>query len=265
MPLRRGELLAQLAKLIIFCALLPAVAGAQPLDLDTPVDSPLWWTLTDEVSPQQLREAYRDPEANRQRFREAVAAGLQPPAPKDPDLRYLDFYLQPRLNPELVPMWYAFASLSRNWLPQEGRAAIASALAARGISAGGIERVLAVAAESAARLQRRYDEIGPLSRDFGRIRWAILDHNGWSEESKREVEAAVARDDASYFAERSGRSETEVASMLAATKDDFYYRVPAEGTVQLNEELDPADWRGLRRYLFDRAASDLANLMDSSG
>lgn len=262
---RTQSLVKRLVQFGVVCALLPVVCSAQPFDLDTPVDSPLWWTLTDGISPQELREAYRDLESSRRRFREAVAAGLQPPATKDKGLQHLKFYVNSQITPELVPMWLVFETVANMWLPAEGREEVERSLASHGVASSGIERVLAVAADNAVQVQRNVNEIGPLQQEYIRMQWEILNRDNWSEKSKDAVEAAVGSDDLLFFSQGTGRSEAEVAKLIAAGKDNYLARVTEESLVTLKRELSPADWRGLRRYLFDRAASGFGGMMDSSG
>jgi hypothetical protein len=264
MPRRRSGSTTRLAGFAVAVALLPAAASAQPLDLDTPADSPLWWTLTDDISPQQLRDAYRDPGANRRRFREAVAAGLQPPAPKDPELRYLVFYVNPRLTPELEPLWSAFYALA-DQLELEGAEAVELGLAARGISAEGIDRIVAVAQATAAEVRDLVAQIGPLQREFILMVRGVRDRHRWSEESEAAVESAVERGDTRYFAEQTGRTEADVARLLAAGLRTPTSEAAEESIVRLKADLAAPDWRGLRRYLFDRAASGIGGGMNSSG
>jgi len=68
-----GALLVVVAFVCTLAA--PRPAAAQPFDLDTPADSPLWWTVTDAPSPAELRAALRDPEAHLERYPEALAGG----------------------------------------------------------------------------------------------------------------------------------------------------------------------------------------------
>jgi len=43
----------------------------------TTEDSPRWWTLTDEITPQELRAIHEDIELHKERYREAVQAGTE--------------------------------------------------------------------------------------------------------------------------------------------------------------------------------------------
>lgn len=82
-----------------------AAAGATEEAPDGP--SPLWWTLTDEITPRELRAALADPELSRERYADAVAAGYAAPVP-EASLRSIRLFYTGALTPELVPMWQAF-------------------------------------------------------------------------------------------------------------------------------------------------------------
>jgi hypothetical protein len=53
-----------------------AILSAQTTDPKVPASSPLWWTLTDELSPQELRRIYADPADSRRRYLLAVERHL---------------------------------------------------------------------------------------------------------------------------------------------------------------------------------------------
>ena len=67
----------------------------------------LWWTLSDEVTPEELREAWRSVAASRSRYLAALGDGAAPE-----DREAVRFFLSGALTPELVPMWMALAAFT---------------------------------------------------------------------------------------------------------------------------------------------------------
>lgn len=246
------------ALLLAVVALSPGGAGAQPFDLDKPADSPLWWTLTDEVTPEELRAAYTEPGSSQRRYREAVAAGLEPPR-TDAQLARLKFYLNRRLNPELETLGSLFGRLADPWLRHRGEETLRRELAGYGVSAEGADRILGVAKTYAEELEELVSVYGPKHKELIRVHWEILNREGWNEETKRSIKEAVRSNDVASLAERSGRSEAEVADLLAAWEIQPSSHLLETTLPKLRSELSPADWQALRRFLYDQVPVALSN------
>ncbi|HSL83314.1 MAG TPA: hypothetical protein VLF66_11105, partial [Thermoanaerobaculia bacterium] len=106
-----GKAILSTALLLAVGLAIPGPSSGQPMDLDTPPGSPLWWTLTDEISPMELRTALRDPEAHLARYLAAIEAGVADVLPED-QVQTLSFYYNRDLTPELTPMWVAFSAFA---------------------------------------------------------------------------------------------------------------------------------------------------------
>ena len=92
----------------------PLFGQAQPKPSPPPEsteDSARWWTLTDEVTPQELHAIHEDVELHKERYQEAVRAGKQELLPKK-QMDHLSFYIDGNSHPELFPMSWAFRTFA---------------------------------------------------------------------------------------------------------------------------------------------------------
>lgn len=168
---QRGTLLSlswRTVGLILALILLPTVSRAQPHKLDTPTDSPLWWTLTDEITPQKLKALYADRTSSLARYDDAVEAGLEEPLPArgKRSRACLTFYRNAELTPQLEPMWIAFRAFYNAHLDQELSGneyvdAVPHRLQEFGISPSGVDVILAAAKSTKAEVKRRSPEFIP--------------------------------------------------------------------------------------------------------
>lgn len=253
---------ALLPLLIVGGSILPIAAHAQPFDLDTPPDSPLWWPLSDQTSTEELRAAYRDKEANQKRYLEAAAAGLVP-APSEEALEALKFYLNSRLTPELETIWRPLTHLGFAFLHGgTDDATVRRSLAEHGVSTHGREQILAALHWLAEEEERLGAEIGPKTQELIRMHWEILDREGRTAAVQDRLNQATKHGDVSYFLERTARSREQIEELLReGTKVSS--AIAGEATLRrLRQELSGEDWQGLRRYLSSVAVDHLGSFTD---
>lgn len=224
---------------------------AQTTDPDTPASSPLWWTLTDDVSPQELRQSFRDRKGNLQHYLEALEKGLAAPHPPE-QLEYLSYFHSGALHPELLPMWEAFdtfATGSRYHAGWDVKAA--EGLRTYGISAAGIEIILPYAYEALARQDRLIQEIGDEQREFIALTRKAAEVLG-----DQAVRMAMKHRKAEVLAQAANRPLDQVRKLMSSWEID-----PTASTMdallpQLKEALDEKDWQNLRRYLLHEVAPE---------
>jgi hypothetical protein len=246
---------------VLIGALAPAPATAQPFDLDTPADSPVWWPLSDDITAEELRAAYREPGSSQRRYRDAVAAGLAEPR-SDASLENLKFYLNPRLTPELETLGSTYFIFAIGWLPWDGAEKTQVELARFGVSAEGREVILAAAEQFRVDFDRLSGELAPSHRELIRLQWEILEREGESAALKKAMREAAHRGDVAYFAERTERGEAEIRVLLEDWKVDPSRVLLETSLPALKADLSPGDWRGLRRYLLDQVVTRLGTFTD---
>lgn len=103
----------KLIALALVMPLVPPVWG-QPRSENLPESSPLWWTLTEEISPKDLRAARVDPQATRNRFRSSAMGRDRTPA----DQERVRAYVNGDESPQLVTVAEALFSLAVYFDPE---------------------------------------------------------------------------------------------------------------------------------------------------
>lgn len=254
------------AVLVVALTLLSTVSRGQLHRLDTPTDSPLWWTLSDEISPEQLKALYSDRSLSLARYDDAVEAGLMRPLP-DSGKRSracLIFYRNAQLTPELEPMWNAFrafynAHLNRAFRGDEYVDAIPRQLEKFGISPRGANVILAAARSTKSEVESRWTELTPRLDEM-----TLLIDKIYSDPERAALAppidqfraAAEARDYATV-ASATGRTESEIRELVDSYANwDAPYELVAEALPVLKEDLSERDWQGFRRYLLESVVAE---------
>lgn len=253
------------ASLSVALLLLPAVVGAQLHKLDRPVDSPLWWTLTDELTPAELKRLHSDRSLSLERYDAAVEAGFQRPLPEQGPYRRecLLFYFNRELTPELEPMWQAFESFFLFYTPgeharEENVQAAPRDLRRFGVSPSGVDTILNAAAATHAEFDSLMADFGPKMREMTILLREVYDdpRRAAAVPPEGEVYAAVQRKDYGTVASVLGRPEIEIRALVDSHADwDVPYALIAGALPGLKEELTEGDWQGFRRYLLEVLAA----------
>jgi len=249
----------QLAAALVAVAplLLAPPCRSQPMDLDTPADSPLWWTLSDEISPAQLRSAFRDPESHLERYQEALEAGAVSQALNEKALSYLSFYYNRRLTPELTPLWLAFYVFAGGHLEFQGAAHATDTLTELGFGPTAIDTVLLFARRQFDETQAIVEEVGAKSMKFGEIQRRAIKARGGDRRAYATVVRASKHGDIDLLLPDSGVSRSELAELRAA-----WLRHPATETAEkllpkLRQQLTEDDWQRLRRFLLEHVVAEM--------
>ena len=240
-----------LAVLALTCALIaPTRAWSQPIDLDTPADSPLWWTLTDEISPAELRAALRSDRAHLERYLAAVDAGLASPLTEE-QADALSFYYNRRLNPELTPMWFAFDVLASGRLQLRGEEAIRQSLAEYGFTKPAIGTIIDAANAQFRDSQQLAKQLAPDTQEFMKIWRLAVERRGGEKKAGAEVDRAVKAGKLDILAQATGTPNERLAKLRRAWKRDPLGEATAPILVNLKDTLDDASWDRLRTYLLE--------------
>lgn len=227
----------------LLASLCAAAAVAQPLDLETPPDSALWWTLTDEITPRELRATYRDRESHLERYQEAVEAGLMDPL-SPVSQQALGFFYHRELHPELTPMWVGFAVFATR-LDSKNDAEIKETMQPFGISPGGMEEILVITYQFLQEERELIAETREDAKKFG-----ALVRKAWQAGySEQETRAARNRNDWAFFAPYGQASEEELRRQLWAAERNPPADVSERLLPVLRQQLSSGDWEAFRTYL----------------
>lgn len=238
---------------------LGGTAVAQPHDLATPVDSPLWWTLTDQVTTAELKALYSDRSLSLARYQDAVAAGLATPLSREAE-GCLEFYLNRQLTPELEPMWLAFRTFYTFHTPgeharDEAVESTPAELQEYGVSPAGINVILDSAIATAAEVDGLMAVLGPKQNEMSQL---LLDAyadpaRSGSLPPQGQLYDAVLQREYETVAVAVGLPASEIPDLVDSHADwNAPYALVAEALPELQEDLTVADWQAFRQYLLGR-------------
>lgn len=239
----------------------PAPVTAQAHRIDNPVGSYLWWTLSEHITPEELKLLYSDRALSLERYQQALDAGLEQPLTDD-QLNRLTFYINHELTPELAPMWWAFDIFARDWLvPKQQEEVLVTDLSRYRISRSGIDKILVAAHGCAADHEALMSDLGPkqieaqlliadrlrLERKRGFVGKPILESVN---ERQYDVVARVA-----------GKDVDEIRELVDALADwEAGRRLVAACLPELEQQLLEPDWQRFRDYLREQVIAPLGGL-----
>ncbi len=255
---------SKISSLAAILAVVIALAGsrpssAQPMDLDTPVDSPLWWTLTDEITPGQLRATYRDPMAQVDRYQAAMKAGLAAQNFNEEQLKSVKFYYNTRLDPELTPMWLAFEAFAGAHLHFRGAAHATDALTNFGFGRTAVTTILLFGTREFDESQAIVQEVGPASLEFQEMERKAIRGRGGDRVAVKTIERAAKEGDLDMLQQSTGVSRDHLAELRAAWMRNPVTETAAKLLPELREQLNGDDWQRLRRFLLEHVVADMGN------
>jgi len=216
-------------------------------------DPAYWWTLTDEISPEQLREELQSREKSRERLRAAIEAGLHGPVSGE-QLADLSFFIQGRLTPELVPMWEAFDSWSSplDYLPG-WEDTLRRHLSESDLSEDGAALVIAVSHDHNVTAAAIMNRLGTkASRYFTEVLKPARQRLG-----RAAANASARNRDYDRLAAISGKPKTEVADLHTAWNTDPAAEASIAAIKELRRILSDEDWNALRACLLKTTAHDI--------
>lgn len=240
----------------------PVAVHAQPMRLDTPVDSPLWWTLTDDLTPAEVKRLYSDRALSLERYDAAVEAGLAPPLPeRGKDSREcLQFYVNPELTPELEPMWFPFQTFYALYTPGEHAREEYVEAAPRdlqqkfGVSPSGVDAIMSAAAATQTEFDSLMADLGPKLQEMTLLLAAVYEDplRAAFVPPEGQVYDAVRQQDYATVSSVVGRPESEIHELVDSHADwDVPYALIAEALPGLKAALTDHDWQGFRHYLLE--------------
>ncbi len=232
------------------------VALGEVYKLQEPPNSPYWWTLTDDLSPQDLRRIHRDRRGHIERFQAATAAGLEQPLGIEA-LEGLSVYYNALQSPELTPMWEALDVFAGDHLEIDGAEFVTEAMTRHGISATGRELIVEM---SKLYILERDGSIGEVRDDtqaFVELQKKVSASHG-----KGRLKSALANADHQFFAREGGIPESRARQLFEAWKTDPISNTAVGTLTALRDQLTTEDWQGLRRYLLQDIVSQMGPVID---
>lgn len=229
------------------------------MDLDTPASSPLWWTLSDEVTPGDLRAQFRDEDAHLERYRAALAAGVPTQDLSVEAQGYLSFYYNLRHTPELTPTWLAFNAFASGHLAMAGEARVVDQLTDRGFGPAEIDTIILFADRQEQETAALVQEIAEPSREFVEIQRRAIQARGDDRRAHSRVKRAAKEGELDLLLPHSKVGRTRLADLRAA-----WLRLPVSETAErllpeLRERLGEESWERFRRFLLEHVVANMGN------
>ena len=229
----------------------PELTGGEP---ENPV---FWWTLTDELSPKELRAIHENAELHRVRYLQAVEAGYRDPLPED-RLKAITSFFTGTMTPELFPLWRAFDAFSTYFYEDDRWEAFA--VAPKMLAKYGLEG--AVAETIIHYTLRQLDESQDLVREFAPDTLLLMDlaREAGAKAGLKAVKESLDRRDGELIAEATGRNPAFIARLI-----ETWQRAPIRETAvfilpELRDKLSPADWERFRLFLLKEVAPKMSTI-----
>jgi len=246
-----------LAACLLLVIFFPGVARGQWSADFPPPDSPLWWTLTDDLTPAELRERLIDPEHHQLRLRDFLegqdTVALSKDLPID-DIGRVKIWIDGRHDPQLFPMYMAFNAFASKYenLPtwrEEARLLMDRHL----ISEQAQAHMLGVARSENREKRRVVEENSTQALRFNRLiseaEAKLGEHEAWS---------AVRRSDYPRLAAATGLDPATVRALHQVWRRQPDAEMGERALPRLRDKLSERDWTNLRAFLLAEIASGMS-------
>lgn len=237
-----------------------AVAAIAPLRAQwpekvPPADSPAWWSLSPEVTPEELREAILDPMKVRARYQQAVARGIKEELPAT-RLEKLEYFVDGTLTPELVPAWEAYHVYAVNsHLRAREESIVRKELLDYTMSAEGADATGQSIQDHWERREALIAQIGHEQLKFVKILRLAKETLGADAYAE-----TTAREDVEKLASIASLPPDEVRRLAEAWNRDIGREVSIASLVELREHLPDSDWYALLNFLRAKVATGISGV-----
>ena len=240
---------------IFVCGLLLSVAAmAQWPVTYPPADSPRWWTLTPEMSPQELRRVTLDRKAHQERFKETIQSNENRIVTRE-EMDMTRIFVDGSRTPSLVSMVEAFNALTEylhGKKAQSEEVMYREILQRYGLSRAEIDLVIDAARLKNAEQERMTELTQEDTAEFVRILKETKENLG-----REKYRKALSGKKLGVLAKASGRSLDEVSRLSGVWDQDPVEDLLIETVAGLREELSEDGWKGFRSFLYCEIAPDI--------
>lgn len=194
-----------------------------------------------------------------QRYQEALKAGVISEPLSDEALSDLSFYYNRRMNPELTPMWLAFAAFAGGHLDLLGAAHVEDVLTGYGFGPTAIDTILLFASRQTRETQELVEELGAKSMRFVEIQRRAVEARGGDRRANALVDRASRQGDLDALQPHANVDPSELAELRAA-----WMRLPTSETAEkllpeLRQQLTEHDWQRFRRFLLEHVVESMGD------
>lgn len=216
-----------------------------------PSDHPYWWTLTDELSPQELRDKLAKRHAAvRQEARAQLedlkrAAGASSTEEQEVEL----WFLSGNEHAKLFPMWHAFDSFAVSMVVHDEKDRQEAELREFGLSEFAARQVV----DFAARANEEAEELHRQNVREGQRLWK-LKQEVRSRLPAEQVRQMKVNEDVDFLASAAGLPVEELRSLIRRVHRDPGATTAVSALVSLRAAIGEEQWQLFRRYLLEKVA-----------
>lgn len=216
-----------------------------------PSDHPYWWTLTDELSPQELREKLAERHAAIRREAQSRledlkgAAGESSTEKQEVQL----WFLSGSEDAKLYPMWSAFEAFAVSMMVHDEKDEREAKLKKFGLSAFAARQVVDFAVQADDESEELYRQNG---REAQRLR--KLKQDVASRLPAEQVRQMKDNEDVDFLASAAGVPVEELRTLVRRVHRDPGATAAVPALVSLRAAIGEEQWQLFRRYLLEEVA-----------
>lgn len=224
------------------------IAHAQWTPMPLPPESPYWWTLSDEVTPSQLRRALQDRDANRARARQNLEDGKEHGLVTEEDIHRVSAYLDGGQTPELVPMYIALEAFASRFEHRTNWEKDGPELLHRyGMSSEGSSRLVAVVHDYREHRDEIIAEVTPSVVDLMRILRPL-------KLGSEKIDSLLVAGEMQELSRLTGKDTSQLARLHRQWKREPLVEAALPRLLELRRELAATDWSAFRAFLLHEVA-----------
>lgn len=216
-----------------------------------PTDHPYWWTLTDELSPQELREKLSERHAAvRQQARAQLddlkrAAGESRTEKQEVQL----WFLSGAEDAKLHPMWSAFDAFSTSMMGHDEKDEREVELREFGLSPFAARQVVDIAAQADEDATELHRENVREAQRLRKLKQEVI-----SRLPAEQVRQMEANEDVAFLASAAGVPAEELRTLIRRVSRNPGATTAVPALVSLRAAIGEEQWQLFRRYLLEEVA-----------
>lgn len=234
------------------CLAAGTASGQWMLD-PPPADSSYWWTLTDGISPKELRATLQSRDDSRERLVRALENGEFPPV-RDGRIPEISLFVDGARDPDLFPMWDVFRILANRITRHEDELQYRDSMALYGVSQAGRDQIVTAAERYWERRNRTNQELHPLRMKFAHEIMGPLEEKI----GRKRATEIVKRRDIAHLAREAGMPRDRVSDLFVAWRRDVSAETATDALEDLKASLPESDWESFRRFLLGEIAPSVS-------
>jgi hypothetical protein len=216
-----------------------------------PSDHPYWWTLTDELSPQELKERLAERHAAIRREAQSRLQDLKRVAGESSteEQEVQLWFLSGSEDAKLFPMWSAFEAFTSSMVVHDEKDEREVKLKEFGLSAFAARQVVDFAAQADAESEELYRQAGREAQRLRKLKQEVA-----SRLPAEQVRQMKVNEDVDFLASAAGVPVEELRTLVRRVHRDPFATTAVPALVALRAAIGEEQWQLFRRYLLEEVA-----------